>query len=313
MEINKRFVNEFYKMFVEAEEGIFAGSKEQMRMILQLKLNVFIPSKCIDIALKNFISSGLLIDTGRTKEISRTIGKKHFKNTAQKVYMLNEENKDNKLLINSMYVVCSGVNKSFSELTKQKDIDKLRNLEEKKGVKVHNLIKRYSYSLIEKVTSDINLLYQVPRHEVLGYIELLNKYDEVEAKRQADIKSKVRELKENKIQKKWKEVLYQLMVLMQNIISVEDSLILILKTEFPCAIPEEKIGIIKIKDVLIEDSILTLRNIDVLLNIKITGIATNLDTKTVVLKSELIKLEFKVPKQSEEYFIELNYEINEEL
>lgn len=171
----KDFVNAFYSLFQMMEGEFFVGSKEQARLILQLKLQRFICKPYIELAFKVFKGSGLIIDTGEKIKVAPKIGQKQCTLLPQKVYrkaalkpeVVNEKLEKLAIAFNNFY-------KESSELTTQEDIRTLRALEKQKGKRA---------TIKGTLPTDLELLYNYPRDVVLELIEELKQYDPEEERR----------------------------------------------------------------------------------------------------------------------------------
>ncbi|MEG0671718.1 hypothetical protein [Clostridium sp.] len=174
--INSLLIDEFYKIFSESKEGIYAGSKEQIRLTMQLKLGVFVPATYMDRVLKAFISSKLIINTNETKDIERQIGRRYYKLTAQRLYCTNEDIQDNGKILDSLKITFSDFGDKLSALVLDTDLKKLRELEAAKQLKLKDILLIKTYPSTFKFT-DIEFLYDIPRSTILDFIDKLERYN----------------------------------------------------------------------------------------------------------------------------------------
>lgn len=205
--MNDVLIDEIYKLFNESEDGIYVGSRDQIRLAIQLKINSFIPMSYLDKVFKTFISSGLIIKLEKGKPIERQIGKRYYKLQTQRAYCINKDIdiEDREKILESITIVIRDLKKKYSEmdleLVLDSDIQKLRELENIKGITLSGLLGRNSPHSGFKF-SDEEFLYDVSKSTILEYINRLEKYNpnEIEEELETDEKERIEKEKfENKV------------------------------------------------------------------------------------------------------------------
>lgn len=114
--LNEILIEEIYKLFSESEKGIYIGSRDQLRLAIQLKLNMFIPIEYLDKVFRAFISSGLILKLDKGKPIERQIGKRYYKLQTQRAYCLNKDIVDRDKKFESIKIITSDLNDKYSDL-----------------------------------------------------------------------------------------------------------------------------------------------------------------------------------------------------
>lgn len=180
--MNDVLINEIYQLFSESEDGIYIGSREQMRLAIQIKINAYIPRAYLDKVFRTFISSGLIVKLKECKLIERQIGKRYYKLQKQRAYYINNniDIADKQKIIDSIGIVISDLKKKFTgldlELVLDSDIQKLRDLENNKGIKLKDLLERDAYPWMFNFT-DEEFFYDISRATILEYINILDEYN----------------------------------------------------------------------------------------------------------------------------------------
>lgn len=167
------FIDTFYGLFSTWQGKHFAGSHEQARLLVQVKLHRFISMKYISNAFAVFTSAGLIEKTDKTARISLTIGERVFKPFDQIVYKKLEV-KDLKKRLSKLELSFSDFWNVTDEVTRSEDIKKLRILEDEKGLQFWNLYSKRGHS---NTYSDIELKYNCSRSAVLEMIDKTMAYD----------------------------------------------------------------------------------------------------------------------------------------
>ncbi|WP_019552379.1 hypothetical protein [Propionispira raffinosivorans] len=167
------FINTFYGLFSTWQEKYFAGSHEQARLLVQVKLHRFISIKYISNAFPIFISAGLIEKTDKTAQVSPTIGERVFKPYDQIVYKKLEV-KDLKERLSKLELTFYDFWNVTDEVTRNEDIKKLRILEDEKGLQFW---KKYSKRGRSTTCSDLDLKYNYPRSAILEMIDKTIAYD----------------------------------------------------------------------------------------------------------------------------------------
>lgn len=304
--MHKQFVNEFYALFKNNDLNMYIGSREQVRLTLQIKLNRFIPLKYIDRAFKNFIACNLIINTGQTKEISKQIGLKFFKNTAQMIYIRNTKLSDIDDLIKSLYVVFQDFEDATSEVVKKSDIKRLRQLEENKKIKIISLlkVKTYNYNMD---FSDVGLLYGVPRSKILEFIAILENYDPVLIKKEIDKKKKEKEEKEEDHMYKWELILTKCMNLTKRTFELDGILNVSLKVSSAYTHYEKlKIGSFLANSIDFSENRLIIKNIDFCMEFEVQSldVDSKLSVITVGTGSANIEIQISSKLQDDLYILD---------
>lgn len=149
--MNDVLIDEICKLFSESEDGIYVGSRDQMRLAIQFKIGSFIPQGYLDKVFRAFISSGLILKLDKGKPIERQIGKRYYKLQKQRAYYINNNIgiEERKKIIDSIAIVISDLKKKYTgldlELVKDSDIQKLRELESNKGITLKDLLSWNTY------------------------------------------------------------------------------------------------------------------------------------------------------------------------
>lgn len=281
--MNKKFVNEFYNLFKGMDLDLYVGSREQVRLTLQLKFNRFIPLKYIDRAFKNFIACDLIVDTGKTKEISKQIGLKFFKNTAQKIYVRNTELTNIDDLLKSLYVIFQDFENVTSEVVQKSDIKRLRQLEEDKNIVVSSLLERKTYNY-NMDFSDIGLLYCVPRSRVLEFIAILENYDPALAKMKREIKKKEKEAEKKEYIDKRKLILKKCVSLIRRTFELDCMLSVSMKVSSLYNPYEKlKIGSFVANSIDFNENIIIIKNADFCMEFEVNGVNINSESSVIVV------------------------------
>lgn len=169
------------------ENDMFVGSREQARLIVQLKLQRFLSRVYIDRAFKNFIASGIIADTCKTANIAPRIGMRQYRATDQKVYFKKEIPKEE---IQGMLIQLSASFNDFysssEELVTKADLAELRHLETLKGVKYKMKFNTWK----NQIPSDEEWLYDFPRKSILSSIKEMDLFDP-QAEKERQIKNKL--------------------------------------------------------------------------------------------------------------------------
>lgn len=208
--MNDVLIDEICKLFSESEDCIYVGSRDQMRLAIQLKIGSFIPQGYLDKVFRAFMSSGLILKFDKGKPIERQIGKRYYKLQKQRAYYINNNIgiEDRKKIIDSIAIVISDLKKKYTgldlELVKDSDIQKLRKLECNKGIALKDLLSWNSYPSMFNF-SDEEFLYDVSRSTILDYIKTLEKYSPKEIEQEREISKKQKLEKENLYNKVYSE------------------------------------------------------------------------------------------------------------
>lgn len=190
--MNDVLIDEICKLFSESKDGIYVGSREQMRLAMQLKIGSFIPQGYLDKVFRAFMSSGLIIKFDKGKPIERQIGKRYYKLQTQRAYYISNNIgiEERKKIIDSIAIVISDLKKKYIgldlELVQDSDIQKLRELENNKGITLKDLLSWNSYPSMFKF-SDEEFLYDVSRSTILDYINTLEEYSPKEIEEEREI------------------------------------------------------------------------------------------------------------------------------
>lgn len=292
--MHKKFVDEFYELFNGTDLDIYVGSREQTRLTLQLKLNRFIPLKYIDRAFKNFIACDLIIDTGKTKEISKQIGLKFFKNTAQKIYLRNTELTNIDDLIKSLYVAFQDFEDVTSEVVQKSDIKRLRQLEKDKNIEIRSLLERKTYNY-NMDFSDVGLLYYVPRSRILEFIAILENYDPVLAQTERERRKKEKEEEEKEHMDKWSLILKKCVNLIRRTFELEYMLSVSMKVSSVYNPYEKlKIGSFVANCMDFKENTLTIKNSDFCMEFEMQGVTINSKSSIITVATGSADVEIRI-------------------
>ncbi|EQB4335401.1 hypothetical protein ACYJ2V_001088 [Clostridium botulinum] len=298
--MNKEFVNEFYKLFYLNDNKYYIGSKEQARLLLQLKFNKYIPMKLINRAFNAFISSGLVLNTKTTKRIEKQIGKKMFKMRAQKVYKRIDSDNVEKVL-KSLYVIFQDIDTMIDEVVTSDDIKELRDLEKQKRITMKKIL--YMSFEPEQDFSDIGLLYNISRTTMKDYIKTLNEYDPEAKEREKMIDDKEWEEyseteKQRELQQKIfsNKIINDCLNLLKENLRIEGSLNIKISSlmgwhctgNYPYN--SNEFGYIYTRNIIFEDNVIKINDSNCNFTFKIDKVFINLGKRLMVLISKNIKL-----------------------
>lgn len=306
--LNEILIDEFYKIFSESTEGIYAGSRDQIRVTMQLKMGRFIPLVYIDRVLKAFISSKLVIKSNKTKDIERQIGSRYYKLTAQIIYFINEHIEDKEKILDSLKITFSDFKDKSSDIVLESDLKKLRILEDKKSIKLKDLLERKTYPYSFSFT-DIEFLYDIPRSKILEYIYILEQYNsmvvEEERKRALSLAEK-----EKLARQEWFNKIYDKQVnIIENTLELEGIIeIELRKREIYYQRESNIIGIFKIDNIIFEDDKLILTdNNNYKIMIDINSFRMSYEEFTVSLIDDNLEYIFTINKSLDEDMEFLSY------
>lgn len=304
MDTHKKFVEEFYNLFNSSDLGLYIGSREQARLTLQLKLNRFIPLKYIERAFKNFIACNLIIDTGETKEISKKIGLKYFRNTSQKIYMRNVELDSIEDVLRSLNIVFQDFDIVTSEVVQKDDIKRIRQLEKEKDIDIKSLLKYRDFNS-NMDFSDVGLLYSIPRDKIFEFIAVLETYNPISAKQQEDKDFQEREYQEKEHLSKWELVKEKSVILIKNVLKLDN--VLNISIELSSLFRRNKrvkVGALVVKNIEFKTGKLKIKNTDFCIEFEIQEIAVDIKELTLTINSEgtffIVKLN---PQLQQELYI----------
>ncbi|EPY2285740.1 hypothetical protein ACXAT6_002986 [Clostridium sporogenes] len=302
--MNEEFVNEFYKLFSLYDNKYYIGSKEQARLLLQLKFNKYISVKLINRAFNAFISSGLVLNTKTTKRIEKQIGKKIFKMRAQKVYKRIDNDNERKV-IKSLYVIFQDMDNMIDEVVTSDDIKKLRNLEKQKRITIQKLL-HMSYGP-EQDFSDVGLLYDIPRITIKDYIKTLSEYDPKAKEKDKVINDKEREEylkieKQRQLQQKIfnNKIINECLNLLKENLRIEGALNITISSLMgwhytgDYSYNSNEIGYIHTNNIIFEDNIIKINDSNCNFTFKIDKVFINLGKRLMALISNNIKLVINV-------------------
>lgn len=248
--LNESLIDEFYKIFTQSNEGMYAGSRGQMKLTVELKLGVFIPSAYFDRVATAFISSKLIIKTDKTMKIERIIGKKKYNPTHQIVYLLNKDLENKEEILNSLKVTFSDFEDKAEKQVTEKDIKKLRNLEEEKGINLSSLLQRKSFPYEFKFTDEA-YLYEIPQSKIHEYINLLETY-EVQKKQEYN---KPKKAIKQKIEGYYNKTFNKYIKLIEDTIALEEAVYLnIINKDIYYKRCDTVIAQFKIKSIIVEEN-----------------------------------------------------------
>lgn len=274
--MNDVLIDEICKLFSEAEDGIYVGSRDQMRLAIQLKTNSFIPIGYLDKVFRAFMSSGLILKLDKGKPIERQIGNRYYKLQTQRAYCINNNIgiEDRKKIIDSISIVISDLKKKYTgldlELVKDSDIQKLRELEINKGIELKDLLGWNSYPSMFKF-SDEEFLYDVSRSTILDYINRLEEYSPKKIQEEKEESKKQKTEKENLYNRVYIDCIKVIEKALKVELGVEMQLY---KSKGWYEHTSNKIGAFKVLNIISQDNILLVTDNN---NYKITVVKTKFD------------------------------------
>jgi len=184
------FLDVFYGLFSSWEDICFLGSREEARLELQQKFKRYIPAKYINNAF-DLLRKYELIHYDEHTFVNVRRRKKRLIN--QRVYKKTNI-PNSKDILKKIDFYFSDFEKITSELTKEEDVKKLRELEKSKNVKFQDVASKWERKDGRRKCipcnanfSDEGLLHNFPRHEVLGFIQELEDYDPLAEKQKKEI------------------------------------------------------------------------------------------------------------------------------
>lgn len=285
MKINEKFVEELYKLFME-NQGVYIGSRQQARLILQLKLKKFIPFTYMDRAFKNFLACNLIIDTKESQLMSKQIGLKHFKAVRQKIYKRNSELNNIADTLKSLYPVFQDFSSVVSEIVTMDDIEKLRELETTKKIKIQDILDRSERFSSLNYSDDLDLLYNIPRKTILKLIDTLEKYDSNEAE-----KKKLNEkINNNEIMDRWNVLIKRGINLIENTLAIDNKIDLFIETSYPHN--ESQLGSFTANHINFNKNILVIKNTNFNIEFLISRIYIDPDLPIINMENNGLNIKF---------------------
>ena len=122
------YVARFYGLFRMHDGDCFVGSKNHMRVILQLQLKRYIPQKYIDDTLRHFIKFGLVVKTDERIPLSPVIGDKVYENSHFSKYR-RADLPDTAHRLQNLEVVFADINKYLYDISTMEQVQEIRSLE----------------------------------------------------------------------------------------------------------------------------------------------------------------------------------------
>lgn len=200
----REFVEALISLFSMHYGECFIGSYKHARLILQLRTQRYIPQTYIKRAFDNVIAFNYAARTGKQTKMELIIGELVFKArnhfVYQKVPHTPQETED---IVEALAIAFTDFDSETAELTKREDVDKLRSLQKEKGNWTPDEIRRYFNRRMGHCWgyTDHEILYDVPRENVLAEIEDWERYDPREEERQRKEQERIRAIEEDQWQK----------------------------------------------------------------------------------------------------------------
>jgi len=305
--LNEVLIDEFYKIFSESKEGIYAGSREQIRVTMQLKLGRFIPLAYLDRVLKAFIGSKLIIKSNKTKDIERQIGRRYYKLTSQIIYCINEDIENKEKILDSLKITFSDFKDKSSDIVLESDLEKLRDLEYEKDIVIKELLKRkipYSFGF-----TDIEFLYDISRSNILEYIDILEKYNPGSVEEQKRESLNLEEEKKVKREEYFNKIYKKQIQIIEQTLDLEGAIeIQLNKMELYSQSRINIIGIFKVDNITFEDNkLIVTDNNNYKIMVDANSFSMNFEEFTISLIDDNLEYKFIINKSLDEDMEFLSY------
>ncbi|WP_291568507.1 hypothetical protein [Clostridium sp. UBA2485] len=307
---NKEFVQEFYNLFFINDNKCFIGSKEQARLMLQLKFNKYIPMKLVNKAFNVFISSGLIFKRKNKQKIGMNIGEVIFKIRQQNVYERIDVNGKEQIL-KSLYFVFKDINTLIDEVVAEEDIEELRRLEHEKNILIKELKPYKDYNTD---FSDQGLLYGISRTTIKEYIKILDEYDISEVERIKKQKEQERIKIHDEKEKIRKEIIRDCFNLLKANLKLEGALQITVSSlegyynsyQDIDRCYSADLGVIYAKNIIFNNDIIEINEVSSAFRFKIHKVFTDIQNRLMKMISDGIKLTMHINEALLDDLIKLN-------
>lgn len=288
------FFNEFYELF--DNDNSFTGSMEQVRLLIQFKINKFIHLNYVRKIFDLYKSIGLIRKSDTKTYIERKIGLKVFKNRKQFSYYKNSNiNPSDFEVLKKKIIESLATDLVFEELSTKDLLNELREVEKLKNIEIDNF--KYDLDMTRTYNqdfSDIEILYGVSKNKLLYYIESLKNWNKVKQDKDLSPEEAIRKNKQYQRKISIEEFYKNCFSLLNKSFEMDEFLYAEL-TQL-CSFKSVPFCTIVLRHMEISDKNFISKMGNMNLNFHIDDIAVSKSHSTIILRDNNIDIEIRINK-----------------